>query len=212
MMHHPGQTTMITRRTMGLAGWAALALRPEPSHPFTPMQIMGAQLHDVFILTHDPQGPVTADAVLRSERPLLVWPMDRKTGVIRDGARYNQALQVRIPPHRDRSDEARQIAAFTAVCPHAGCMVTDWLQQPGLLRCPCHGSVYDPARERAVVAGPAPDPLPRRPIRTADGMISVDGPFSARPGGHTSRTMQRLPRILSVLMPTSIAGSPGRLR
>jgi rieske iron-sulfur protein len=180
---------MITRRTMGLAGSAALALRPEPGRAFTPMQIIGAQLHDVFVLTQGPQGLVTADAVLRSERPLLVWPMDRKTGVIRDGARYNQVLLVGIPPHRRKPDEARQIAAFTAVCPHAGCIVTDWLQQQGLLRCPCHGSEYDPARQGAVVAGPAPDPLPTLPIRIVDGLISVDGPFSARLGGHTSRTM-----------------------
>jgi Rieske Fe-S protein len=180
---------MITRRTMGIAGSAALALRAEPGRAFSAMQVMGAQLRDVFVLTRDPRGPITADAVLRSERPLLVWPMDRKTGVIRDGARYNQVLLVRIPPHRRKPDEARQIAAFTAICPHAGCLVTDWLQQPGLLRCPCHGSEYDPSRQGAVVAGPAPEPLPTLPIRIVGGLVSVDGPFSARPGGHTSRTM-----------------------
>jgi Rieske Fe-S protein len=174
---------------MGLAGSAALTLRAEPGRAITPMQIMGAQMRDVFVLTHDPQGPVTADAVLRSERPLLVWPMDRKTGVVRDGARFNQVLLVRTPPHQDGPGDARQIVAFTAVCPHAGCIVTDWLQQPGLLRCPCHGSEYDPSRQGAVVAGPAPDPLPTLPIRIVDGLVSVDGPFSAKPGPHTSRTM-----------------------
>jgi Rieske Fe-S protein len=79
--------------------------------------------------------------------------------------------------------------AFTAICPHAACIVSGWAAQTYLLHCPWQGAEYDPAKGRLVVAWPAPSPLPTLPVQVLDGVVTVAGPFSARPGGHASRTM-----------------------
>ena len=51
-----------------------------------------------------------------------------------------------------------QFVAYDAVCTHAGCTVS---YNPGSkhLECPCHGSVFDPAKTGNVLAGPAKQPL-----------------------------------------------------
>src|SRR5215210_1214946 len=58
--------------------------------------------------------------------------------------------------------------AYSAVCTHQGCTVA---YQRGKLACPCHGSVFDPARGAEVVAGPAPSPLPKIPVKVESGEI-----------------------------------------
>lgn len=47
--------------------------------------------------------------------------------------------------------------ALNAVCTHLGCL-TVWKPDTGVIACPCHGSTFQ--RDGAVIAGPAPRPLP----------------------------------------------------
>lgn len=49
--------------------------------------------------------------------------------------------------------------AYSAICTHLGCTVF-WDSASKLIRCPCHGGVFDPA-DGSVVTGPPPSPLPR---------------------------------------------------
>ena len=58
--------------------------------------------------------------------------------------------------------------AYSAICTHQGCTVA---YKGGKLACPCHGSVFDPARGAKVVAGPAPRPLPEIPVKVEGGEI-----------------------------------------
>ncbi len=60
--------------------------------------------------------------------------------------------------------ESREFAAYSAVCTHQACTVA-YQPQTQKLACPCHGSVFDPAKSAAVETGPAQRPLTAVPIR-----------------------------------------------
>jgi rieske iron-sulfur protein len=174
---------IVSRREVMGSGLTAAAAVTLPAAAM-PDRTAVPQLGDVFVSIADPGAPLHAEAIQVGAAPVLAWPMDRKSGVVRDAARFNQVLLLRVA-----TDTSYEIVAFTAICPHAGCAVSGWIAQTAHLRCPCHGSEYDPAKNGIVVAGPSPLPLPTLPVQIVDGLVTVAGPFSAQPGGHTSRTM-----------------------
>jgi len=62
------------------------------------------------------------------------------------------------------------VTALDSTCTHLGCRVS-WDAEAKLLRCPCHGGVYDTTG--AVKAGPPPLPLIRLETRVEDGQVQV---------------------------------------
>jgi cytochrome b6-f complex iron-sulfur subunit len=72
----------------------------------------------------------------------------------------NPAVLVRL--------ENGDFVAYSAICTHQACTVA---YKNGQLACPCHGSVFDPAEGAAVIAGPAPKPLPEIPVKVENGNI-----------------------------------------
>ncbi len=63
-----------------------------------------------------------------------------------------------------------EFAAYSAVCTHQACTVA-YQPENGRLACPCHGSVFDPARGAAVETGPARAPLPEMDIEIKEGKV-----------------------------------------
>jgi nitrite reductase/ring-hydroxylating ferredoxin subunit len=61
-----------------------------------------------------------------------------------------------------------RFVAYSVVCTHQGCVV---VYRDGELVCPCHGSVFDPARGAAAVRGPAQKPLQELEVDTEGGEV-----------------------------------------
>lgn len=65
---------------------------------------------------------------------------------------------------------AGEFKAFSAVCTHQGCLVNKVAD--GTIDCPCHGSKFS-VTDAAVVAGPAPRPLPAEQITVSGDSITL---------------------------------------
>lgn len=118
--------------------------------------------------------------LVAGDAPLLVYPRDPLSGVTRERSRINQILILRLAPAEttglDLIDDG--VIAFSGICTHAACGVSEWNAQTRCFVCPCHASEYDPRQRAKVVAGPAPRPLPGLPLaRQADRYV-IAGPFS----------------------------------
>jgi Rieske Fe-S protein len=81
----------------------------------------------------------------------------------REGGRILQHPAVVVV--RTASDE---IHAYSAICTHQGCAVTQ--VAGGTIDCPCHGSKFD-VNTGKVVAGPAPRPLPPIAVVVRNGQV-----------------------------------------
>jgi rieske iron-sulfur protein len=118
--------------------------------------------------------------------PLLVWPMDPKENVVRNGSRLNKVLLVALDPATlvgaTRERAAGGIVAYSAICPHAGCEVDGWIAGQDIIECACHNSRYNPRDAAAVVDGPSPRALSALPLEIADGKLVVAKPFIGRLG------------------------------
>ena len=66
--------------------------------------------------------------------------------------------------------EDDSFVAYSAICTHEGCTVA-YQPQSQRLACPCHGSVFDPARGAAVDVGPAQMPLRELQIEVSGGEV-----------------------------------------
>ncbi|HUC73422.1 MAG TPA: Rieske (2Fe-2S) protein [Stellaceae bacterium] len=142
---------------------------------------------DVLVKTGAPDPvPLKASDLPLGGPQILAWPTDAADKTVRDGTRLNKVLLLRLDPagfdSATRERAADGVVAYSAICPHAGCDVTQWGAGAQRLECPCHYSQYDPKAGAAVVAGPSPRPLPALPLKSVDGRLVVAKPFIGRVG------------------------------
>jgi len=135
----------------------------------------------------DRAGQVIAPAdVVLGAKQVLAYPMQPASRRVRDGSRLNQLVLVRMPPEKltdaTRARAADGVVAYSGVCTHTGCDVTDWFGDSLHFKCPCHESEFDPGDGARVVGGPAPLPLAALPLKLVDGALVVAGPFEGRVG------------------------------
>jgi Rieske Fe-S protein len=142
---------------------------------------------DLLVKADDPgQMPLGPDDIPVNAAQTLAWAMDPNDRTVRSGSRLNRIVLVRFDS-QELGEETRAragdgVVAYTAICTHTGCDVTDWLAEERLLYCPCHYSRFDPKNAARVVDGPAPRPLPALPLKVEDGRLVVARPFTARVG------------------------------
>lgn len=140
----------------------------------------------VFALGSQSGELVAPDDVKVGALQVFAYPMDPQSETVRDGTRLNQVILVRLDP-ADLDEEtatraADGIVAFSGVCSHTGCDVSDWFNDTQTLFCPCHESEFDPTRSAEVTAGPAPRRLAALPLKIVNGTLLAAGSFIGRVG------------------------------
>jgi Rieske Fe-S protein len=149
-------------------------------------QSMRPKAGDVLVrATEGAAVPLTASDIVAGP-PVLAWAMDPVENIVRNGSRFNQVLLVRLDPATLGADTqaraANGIVAYTPICTHSGCDVSDWIADTQLLHCNCHSSSFDPKDGARVTEGPAPRSLPALPLTVSDGTLVVAGGFTDRVG------------------------------
>ncbi|MBB5235684.1 Rieske 2Fe-2S domain-containing protein [Deinococcus budaensis] len=165
----------------------------------------------VFRLTPDKMPPLKGDLLVHAEgskegRPVRLedlsiqlvraWPMGKNENgedVIRKGDPNNILALYRFPqgqlvaPTNLEATINGQVVAYSDVCTHAGCSVSDSDVNAGEMRCPCHSGQYDPKRGAVVTGGPPPRPLAQLPITQQGENLVVSGFFLTYPYPFTSK-------------------------
>jgi nitrite reductase/ring-hydroxylating ferredoxin subunit len=130
--------------------------------------------------------PIAPEDLGPGSRQVFAYAQDPSSGVIRSGSRLNQVLVIRLDPailsEETRARSAGGVVAYSGVCSHTGCDVTDWDANAQRFQCPCHESQFDPADAARVVGGPAPWQLAALPLTLVDGKLGVTDSFIGRVG------------------------------
>jgi rieske iron-sulfur protein len=138
---------------------------------------------DLLVKTNDTSGTPLTPADIPAGRQMMVWAMDPASKTVRNGSRFNRILLVKLDPKQltpqTQSRAVDGIVAYSAVCTHAGCEVTDWKPDSQLLFCACHESEFDPKDGAKVIDGPAARELPALALKLSDGKLAVAKPFTA---------------------------------
>jgi len=117
---------------------------------------------------------------------VIAWPTDPTARLVRNGSRLNKVLLVRLDPATlvgaTRERAADGVVAYSAICPHAGCEVSGWVEEQKILECPCHNSRYNPREGAAIIDGPTTRGLAALPLKIVDDKLVVAKPFSGRVG------------------------------
>ena len=168
----------LTARAQG----AASADRSKPPQPGDLLVLAGAETGTTPLKP----GDVSSDDVT------FAWPFNPQAKAPRDGSRLNMVLLMRFDPAKlgetEKQQAAEGVVAYSAICTHQQCVVSDWLSSAQVLQCPCHQSRYDLRHGAVVVGGPAPRPLPGLPLKLSNGVLTVSAPFTARVGGEQGGT------------------------
>jgi rieske iron-sulfur protein len=125
-----------------------------------------------------PIGP--ADVIAQAP-PLMAWPMDPASKTVRKANRLNQVLLIRLNPAAAGNAQPNAVdgvLAYSGLCPHAGCDLTNWMAETGILSCDCHSSEFDAQANGRVVGGPASRSLPSLILKSDGTVFVVAKPFA----------------------------------
>jgi len=184
----------VERRALLRAGCALAVTRAwrvradEPGAEPPPEAVAPPQPGDVLVYALGARTgqPIALADVAPGAKQITAFPMDPATHRVRDGTRLNQLIVVRLAADvlsdETRARAADGVVAYSGVCTHTGCDVTDWIKPVQHFKCPCHESEYDPGDAARVVSGPAPWQLAALPLKIADGLLAVAAPFVGKVG------------------------------
>lgn len=173
---------MILRAGMGLGlsacGLSARAAQDNPA-------AARPQAGDLLVRVGDASStPLSAQDIPADSRQTFAWAMDPADSTVRNASRLNRVLILRFDPGKlapeTKTHAVDGVVAYSAICPHAGCEITEWIPAEAAIYCPCHASKFEPADGGKVLDGPAPKPLPALPLQLNEGKLAVAKPFTSR--------------------------------
>lgn len=175
----------VRRKTLQLAmgAVAASVVRPAAATE-APFPNLGDHL--VRVTDEGTYTPLRVSDIEKSAKPVIAYPYDVATNTVHSESRLNKVLLVYFDPAQMDAETQKHTAggvlAFSAICTHQGCEVSEWAPDSRDLLCFCHFSKYAPLKAAHVIAGPAPRSLPTLPLALKNDELVVAGHFSASPG------------------------------
>jgi Rieske Fe-S protein len=171
----------LLKSTCAMAGAAAVVSVTGSLPAFAADQKDVPMVGDVFVFTDGPnKGNVVNVADIPVEKLITVQAKD-PSGAVREGDNSTVVLY-RVAPAKVPSDMTSEsvegIMAYSAVCTHQGCMMTDWhiasdaVAFSGII-CPCHDAIFDPLQSGKNTAGAVSRTLPHFPIKSDGGKLVV---------------------------------------
>ena len=177
---------VISRRTLfsAVAGFGVLAATGGP------------------VLAQDADVPAPGDILVNAKTSAVLKPADvdgtakvnllayaqDASGKIKKGNK-NKIVLVRIDPATIGGEsEGRGVdglMAYSAICTHAGCEIKAFDAATGIMKCPCHGSEFDPANNGVVEMGPAKHRLASLAIAVENDQIVIKEGFDAEVGAQS---------------------------
>jgi rieske iron-sulfur protein len=157
---------------------------PAASPPQVTPAASPPQVGDLLVRAEDESPnptPLAPEDVAVATNPLIVWPMDPASKTVRKDFRNNELLLMRFDPATYSPEtlavSVAGVVAYSSLCTHSGCEVTDWVADRGAIECLCHAAFFDPRGFGKVIEGPCITSLPALPLKVVDGKLVVAGPF-----------------------------------
>ncbi len=177
----------LSRRELCKMGLIATVALPLNAHA-QPANRMRPQRGDQIVFDGgDKAGQlISPEQLVLNAQPVAALARDPNSNEVRDGSRLNRIMVMRVDPETlstpTRNNAAEGIIAYSAICTHTGCDITNWKADELHMACPCHESEFDIRDNGNVVGGPAPRPLAMLPLAIEDGELRVAGAFKGRVG------------------------------
>lgn len=143
---------------------------------------------DILVYGQGPNKgqPIKAADIETNTLQITAYPMNPESKVIKDKEANNTVIVVRLDPSVLDATTAQAategIVAYSGVCKHLGCIVSQWDSAKQEFVCVCHQGHYDPKASGKVVSGPPPAPIPQLPVKVEAGELVVAGDFLGEPG------------------------------
>lgn len=146
------------------------------------------QENDLFVFAEgDREGEVIAPGdVPLGGPPVAALPLATTSGLVRNRTRLNRVVLIRLSLQEigesTRIHSAEGILAYSAVCTHTACDISEWIAEARHLLCPCHGSKFDVKDGARVMSGPALRRLAMLPLKISESRLMAAGSFIGRVG------------------------------
>jgi Rieske Fe-S protein len=179
--------TTLSRRTVCKAGIVTGLVVPVTGLG-QPADRMRPQPGDLLVFDGgDNDGlDITAEQLEMNAQPVAALPKDPTSGLVRSRSRLNRVMVMKMDAtqmsDRTAANAVEGIIAYSAVCTHTGCDVTNWNADELNMACPCHESQFDVLNNGTVVGGPAPRPLAMLPVGLEEDRVVVAAEFRGRVG------------------------------